>query len=71
MNRQVSAVANRLSLRQPQRRSLEILNQVMEAVKPSKATDKAAALAAVQQALPEVTSGVNAHALYLPETTRR
>jgi len=54
LNRHVSAVANRLSLRPPQRRSLEILDQVMEAAKPSKSADKAAALAAVQEAFPDV-----------------
>ena len=55
MNRQATAVSNRLSLRPPQRRSLEILDQVMEVVKPSKATDRAAALAVIQQAFPSVT----------------
>jgi len=55
MNRQVAAVANRLSLRPPQRRSLEILDQVMEVTQPSKNTDRVTALAAIQQAFPSVT----------------
>lgn len=42
--RHVNAIAGRLSLRQPQRRSLEILDRVTEIVPPSKAPDLAAAL---------------------------
>lgn len=55
MHRQVTAVANRLSLRPPQRRSLEILDRVVELVPPSKTTDRAAALAAIQQEFAGVT----------------
>ena len=36
MNRQVNAIAGRLSLRPPQRQSLEILDRVTEIVPPSK-----------------------------------
>ena len=42
--RHVNAIAGRLSLRPPQRRSLEILDRVTEIVPPSKAADLAAAL---------------------------
>jgi len=54
MHRQVSAVANRLSLRPPQRRSLEILDRVVELTSPAKAADRAAALAAIQTEFPSV-----------------
>ena len=36
MHRQVNAIAGRLSLRPPQRRSLEILDRVTEIVPPQK-----------------------------------
>ena len=39
MHRQVNAIAGRLSLRPPQRRSLEILDRVTEIAPPHKATD--------------------------------
>ncbi len=55
MNRHVSSVANRLSLRPPQRRSLEILDQIVELAPLSKTGDRDAALAAIQQAFPGVT----------------
>ncbi len=55
MHRQVTAVANRLSLRPPQRRSLEILDRVVELSPPSKSTDRAAALATIQREFPGVT----------------
>lgn len=42
--RHVNAIAGRLSLRAPQRTSLEILDRVSEIVPPSKGTDLAAAL---------------------------
>ena len=38
MHRQVNAIAGRLSLRPPQRRSLEILDRVTEIVPPHKAS---------------------------------
>ncbi len=55
MHRQVNAIAGRLSLRLPQRRSLEILDRVAEIVPPRKTTDLQAALAIVQSELPTVT----------------
>lgn len=47
MNRHVNAIAGRLSLRAPQRRSLEILNGITEIVPPQKGADLEAALAAI------------------------
>lgn len=44
MNRQVNAIAGRLSLRLPQRRSLEILDRITEIVPPKKGYDPQAAL---------------------------
>ena len=44
MNRHVNAIAGRLSLRPPQRESLEILDRLTEIVPPSKSPDAAAAL---------------------------
>ncbi|MFO1053960.1 MAG: DEAD/DEAH box helicase family protein [Planctomycetota bacterium] len=49
MNRTVNAVSNRLSLRLPQRRSLEILHQVMESADPREQRDAGGVLAAIQQ----------------------
>ena len=46
MNRHVNAIAGRLSLRPPQRRSLEILDRITEIVPPKKGADLEAALAA-------------------------
>lgn len=48
MKPQVNAIAGRLSLRQPQRRSLEILDRITEIVPPRKGADIAAALAVIQ-----------------------
>lgn len=53
--RHVNAVAGRLSLRQPQRASLEILDRVTEIVSPSKRTDLAAALEVIRSEYPGVT----------------
>jgi type III restriction enzyme len=53
---QLWAIANRLSLRQPQRDSLEILDTVCELLPLSKDTDAAQALQAIQSAFPSVTS---------------
>jgi type III restriction enzyme len=39
MNRHVNAIAGRLSLRPPQRRSLEILDRITEIVPPKKGAD--------------------------------
>jgi type III restriction enzyme len=55
MHRQVGAVANRLSLRAPQRRSLEILDRVVELGPPSKTANREALLAAIQKEFPGVT----------------
>lgn len=44
MNRHVNAISGRLSLRPPQRISLEILDRITEIVQPHKDTDPAAAL---------------------------
>ena len=55
MNRHVNAIAGRLSLRPPQRRSLEILDRISEIVPPRKAVDLTAALAAIRSEFPTVT----------------
>ena len=55
MNRHVNAIAGRLSLRAPQRRSLEILDRITELVPPRKGTDVTSALTAVQREFPSVT----------------
>ncbi|NJD68287.1 MAG: type III restriction endonuclease subunit R [candidate division NC10 bacterium] len=55
MNRHVNAIAGRLSLRAPQRRSLEILDRVTEIVPPQKGVDLNAALAAIRSECPTVT----------------
>ncbi|MBZ5555569.1 MAG: DEAD/DEAH box helicase family protein [Acidobacteriia bacterium] len=55
MNRQVNAIAGRLSLRAPQRRSLEILDRITEIAPPHKETDLNTALAAIQSEFPTVT----------------
>ncbi|MBC7571722.1 MAG: DEAD/DEAH box helicase family protein [Spirosoma sp.] len=55
MNRHVNAIAGRLSLRLPQRRSLELLDQITELVPPKKDTDVANALATLHSVFPSVT----------------
>lgn len=55
MNRHVNAIAGRLSLRPPQRESLEILDRVTEIVPPKKNADLASALAAIRGEFPIVT----------------
>lgn len=55
MNRHVNAIAGRLSLRPPQRLSLEILDRITEIVPPRKAIDLGAALATIQSEFPGVT----------------
>ncbi len=52
---QLWAIANRLSLRAPQRESLEILDQVCELIPLAKDTEAAQALAAIQTFAPSVT----------------
>lgn len=55
MNRQVNAIAGRLSLRPPQRQSLEILDRITEIVPPKKGADPNVALAAIKSEFPTVT----------------
>ena len=55
MKPQVNAIAGRLSLRPPQRRSLEILDRITEIVPPKKGADIAAALAVIRAEFPTVT----------------
>lgn len=55
MNPKVNAIAGRLSLRPPQRRSLEILDRITEIVPPRKGADIAAALAVIRSEFPTVT----------------
>jgi len=55
MNRHVNAIAGRLSLRPPQRESLEILDRITEIVPPIKSPDVAAALAIIKSEFPKVT----------------
>lgn len=55
MNRNVNVIASRLSLRLPQRRSLEILDRITEIVPPKKGTDVVSALAAIHSEFPSVT----------------
>jgi len=54
VNRQVNAIAGRLSLRPPQRRSLELLDRVTEIAPPKKGADAAAALEAIRREFPSV-----------------
>jgi type III restriction enzyme len=55
MHRQVNAIAGRLSLRPPQRHSLELLDRVTEIVPPRKTIDLHAALAVIHSEFPTVT----------------
>lgn len=55
MNKYVNAISGRLSLRDPQRHSLEILARIAEIVPPRKNTDIAAALSVIQSEYPSVT----------------
>lgn len=55
MNRHVNAISGRLSLRPPQRRSLEILHRVTEIAPPAKNADAAAPLATIRSEFPSVT----------------
>ena len=54
-DRIVNTIAGRLSLREPQRMSLELLSRITELVKPSKETDPVAALKIIQSEFPQVT----------------
>jgi type III restriction enzyme len=55
MNRHVNAISGRLSLRPPQRISLEILQRITEIAPPGKGTDTAALLASMQSEFATVT----------------
>lgn len=55
MKPQVKAIADRLSLRPPQRRSLEILDRLTEIVPPRKGVDLESALAIIRSEFPTVT----------------
>ncbi|CAG9932358.1 DEAD/DEAH box helicase [Candidatus Nitrotoga arctica] len=55
MNRHVNAIAGRLSLRAPQRHSLEILDRITEIIPPKKGADVAAALEIIRSEFPSVT----------------
>lgn len=55
MSRHVNAVAGRLSLRPPQRQSLEILERIMTIAPPGKAVDLAAALDVIRSEFPSVS----------------
>ncbi|MFN6193484.1 MAG: hypothetical protein ACK5BN_06645, partial [Planctomycetota bacterium] len=48
MNRNVSTISSRLSLRPPQQKSLEILQRVMELAQPQDRSDLASILARVR-----------------------
>ena len=52
MNRHINAIAGRLSLRPPQRHSLEILDRITEIVPPGKSLDIAAALKVICSEFP-------------------
>ncbi|MEI2610489.1 MAG: DEAD/DEAH box helicase family protein [Candidatus Promineifilaceae bacterium] len=54
-NPHVNAIASRLSLRPPQRRSLEILDRITEIAPPHKNTDLTNALDAIRSEFPTVT----------------
>jgi type III restriction enzyme len=55
MDRHVNAIAGRLSLRPPQRQSLEILDRITEISPPKKDSDVQAALDAIRSEYPSVT----------------
>jgi type III restriction enzyme len=55
MNRHVNAIAGRLSLRPPQRQSLEILDRITEITPPRKGADLEAALSAIRYEFPTVS----------------
>ncbi|MDR3569322.1 MAG: DEAD/DEAH box helicase family protein [Syntrophobacteraceae bacterium] len=54
MNRHVNAIASRLSLRPPQRRSLEILDRIMEIASPGKNADAEIVLEIIRSEFPSV-----------------
>lgn len=54
MNRYVNAISGRLSLRPPQRRSLEILDRITEISQPGKDTEVASVLEVIRSEFPSV-----------------
>ena len=54
MNRHVNAISGRLSLRKPQRDSLEILDRITEIVPPRRGADIEAALSVIKSEFPTV-----------------
>ncbi|WP_454060828.1 DEAD/DEAH box helicase family protein [Candidatus Nitrospira salsa] len=56
MNCYVNAISGRLSLRPPQRDSLEILDRITEIVSPKKGTDLVVALEVIRREFPSVTA---------------
>jgi len=54
MNRHVNAISGRLSLRQPQRESLEILRRITEIAPPGKEADTAVVLEVIRSEYPSV-----------------
>lgn len=55
MNRYVNAISGRLSLRPPQRQSLEVLDRIVEISPPNKEGDTAAALSIIKSEYPSVS----------------
>ena len=55
MSRHINAISGRLSLRPPQRRSLEILHRITEIAPPSKNLNREAALSVICSEFPNVT----------------
>lgn len=55
MNRYVNAISGRLSLRPPQRRSLEILDRIMIISQPGKDAEPATLLEVIRSEFPSVT----------------
>lgn len=55
MNRFVNAISGRLSLRPPQRESLEVLDRIVKISPPQKAVDTSAALEIIKSEFPSVT----------------
>lgn len=54
MNRNVHSIASRLSLRPPQRDSLEILSRIMELIQPNKSIDLAHAISLIEKEYPSI-----------------
>ncbi len=55
MNRHINAIAGRLSLRHPQRRSLEILDRITEIIPLKKDMEIETALQTIESEFPSVT----------------